>query len=82
LRAAVPYHSSGGRRLDAGRHQNTPTTPNTHNYVCGHNLKGITEDNIAWNAEDPTLKGEWDGMFVEYGHTWRAKGFDGIPRTS
>ena len=53
---------------------------NTHNYVCGHNLKGITEDNIAWNAEDPTLKGEWDGMFVEYGHTWRGKGFDGYSK--
>ena len=23
---------------------------NPHNYVCDH-LKGITEDNIAWNAE-------------------------------
>jgi hypothetical protein len=50
---------------------------NTHNYVCGHNLKGITEDNIAWNAEDPTLKGQWDGMVAEYGHTWWGKGFNG-----
>ena len=49
---------------------------NTHNYVCGHGQAGITEDNIAWNAEDPTLRGDWDGMSVEYGHTW-AKGFDG-----
>jgi len=49
---------------------------NTHNYVCDH-LKGITEDNIAWNAEDPTLKGKWDGLHAEYGHTWWGKGFDG-----
>lgn len=53
---------------------------NTHNYVCGHGLKGITEDNIAWNAEDPTLKGKWDGMYVEYGHTWWGKGFDGYAK--
>jgi hypothetical protein len=49
---------------------------NPHNYVCDH-LKGITEDNIAWNAEDPALKGTWDGLYVEYGHTWWGKGFDG-----
>ena len=52
---------------------------NTHNYVCDH-LKGMTEDNIAWNAEDPTLKGKWDGLYVEYGHTWWGKGFDGYPK--
>ena len=49
---------------------------NTHNYVCAH-LKSISEDNIAWNAEDPTLKGKWDGLYVEYGHTWWGKGFNG-----
>ncbi len=49
---------------------------NTHNYVCAH-LKGITEDNIAWNAEDPVLKGKWDGLYGEYGHTWRGGGFAG-----
>ena len=49
---------------------------NPHNYVCDH-LKGITEDNIAWNAEDPTLKGKWDGLYVEYGHTWWGKGYNG-----
>ncbi len=53
---------------------------NTHNYVCGHGLKGITEDNIAWNAEDPTLNGTWDGLWVEYGHTWWGKGFDGYTK--
>jgi len=49
---------------------------NTHNYVCAH-LKSMSEDNIAWNAEDPTLKGKWDGLYVEYGHTWWGKGFNG-----
>ena len=52
---------------------------NPHNYVCDH-LKGITEDNIAWNAEDPTLKGKWDGLYVEYGHTWWGKGFNGYTK--
>ena len=27
--------------------------------------------------EDPTLNGTWDGLYVEYGHTWWGKGFDG-----
>ena len=49
---------------------------NPHNYVCDH-LKGITEDNIAWNAEDPVLKGKWDGLQGEYGHTWWGGGFNG-----
>lgn len=53
---------------------------NSHNYVCGHGLKGITQDNIAWNAEDPTLNGTWDGLWVEYGHTWWGKGFDGYTK--
>ena len=53
---------------------------NTHNYTCARNLKGMTEDNIAWNAEDPTLKGKWDGLFTEYGHTWWGKGFDGYSK--
>jgi hypothetical protein len=52
---------------------------NTHNYICGHGVK-ITEDNIAWNAEDPTLNGKWDGMWVEYGHTWWGQGFDGYTK--
>lgn len=48
---------------------------NTHNYVCDH-LSTI-QDNTAWNAEDPTLNGKWDGLYVEYGHTWWGKGFNG-----
>jgi hypothetical protein len=47
---------------------------NTHNYVCGHSNKLV--DNVAWNASDPTLNGDWDGLYVEYGHTWRG-GFTG-----
>src|SRR5262249_45185870 len=27
-------------------------------------------DNVCWNAVDPTLNGDWDGPYVEYGHTW------------
>jgi hypothetical protein len=52
---------------------------NPHNYVCDH-LKGLTEDNIAWNAEDPALNGKWDGLYVEYGHTWWGKGFNGYAK--
>jgi hypothetical protein len=47
---------------------------NTHNYVCGHSSK--YSDNAAWNASDPTLNGDWDGVYVEYGHTWHG-GFPG-----
>ncbi len=47
---------------------------NTHNYVCGH-LNNL-QDNQAWNAEDPTLNGDWDGLYVEYHQTWN-KGFAG-----
>jgi hypothetical protein len=47
---------------------------NTHNYVCGHS--SMLVDNVAWNASDPTLNGDWDGPYVEYGHTWHG-GFAG-----
>jgi len=49
---------------------------NTHNYVCGHSNDLV--DNVCWNATDPTLNGDWDGLYVEYGHTWN-KGFTGYP---
>jgi hypothetical protein len=42
---------------------------NPHNYVAG--TRNIYIDNQAWNAADPTLDGPWDGLFVEYGRTWR-----------
>jgi hypothetical protein len=47
---------------------------NTHNYVCGHSSNYV--DNAAWDASDPTLNGDWDGPYVEYGHTWHG-GFTG-----
>jgi hypothetical protein len=47
---------------------------NTHNYVCGHSSQLV--DNACWNASDPTLNGDWDGLYVEYGHTWN-RGFAG-----
>ena len=47
---------------------------NTHNYVCGHSSKLV--DNVAWSASDPTLNGDWDGPYVEYGRTWHG-GFAG-----
>lgn len=33
-------------------------------------------DNLAWNVAAPTLNGAWDGLYVEFGHTWYG-GFDG-----
>lgn len=44
---------------------------NTHNYVCGHSAQLV--DNVCWNAEDPTMNGDWDGMYVEYGNTWHGQ---------
>jgi hypothetical protein len=42
---------------------------NPHNYVSS--TRKLYIDNQAWNAADPTLNGPWDGLFVEYGITWR-----------
>jgi len=47
---------------------------NTHNYVCGHSNRLV--DNVCWNATDPTLNDDWDGLYVEYGRTWH-RGFQG-----
>ena len=41
---------------------------NTHNYVCGHSSQ--LSDNLCTNATSPTLNGDWDGLYVEYGYTW------------
>ncbi len=51
---------------------------NTHNYICAHFSAPV--NNNAWNAEDPTLNSSWDGLYVEYGHTWH-KGFSGYTTT-
>jgi hypothetical protein len=47
---------------------------NPHNYVIGNCGKYV--NNQAWQAADPTLDRCWDGLFAEYGRTWR-KGFPG-----
>ncbi len=47
---------------------------NAHNYVTGR--CGGYIDNQAWRAADPTLNGCWDGLYVEYGRTWR-RGYRG-----
>jgi hypothetical protein len=47
---------------------------NTHNYVTGQS--SVLGENQAWNAADPILRGNWDGMSAEYGFTW-AHGFTG-----
>ncbi len=52
---------------------------NTHNYVKANGLKAIV-DNNAWKAEEPALKNGWDGLYVEYGHTWHM-GFNGYSTT-
>jgi len=41
---------------------------NVHNYVVGNG--GRYDDNQAWNAADPTLRGRWDGLFGNHGLTW------------
>lgn len=46
---------------------------NTHTYP--QRAPGFV-DNLGWNAADPTLNGAWDGLYVEFGHTWN-RGFAG-----
>jgi len=42
---------------------------NPHNYVTGNHIGYIS--NQAWQAADPTLDGRWDGLYGEYGRTWK-----------
>jgi hypothetical protein len=42
---------------------------NAHNYVSG--TRGGYVDNQAWQAADPTLNSHWDGLYGEYGRTWK-----------
>jgi hypothetical protein len=51
---------------------------NVHNYVIGNCAKYV--DNQAWHAADWKLAGCWDGLYGEYGRTWR-KGFPGYINT-
>lgn len=46
---------------------------NVHNYIC---RKPAIIDNMAWENADPVFHGWTDGVYVEYGKTWR-KGFAG-----
>jgi hypothetical protein len=42
---------------------------NVHNYVSGNG--GIFGPNQAWHAASPTLNDRWDGLYGNYGKTWR-----------
>jgi hypothetical protein len=42
---------------------------NPHNYVSGIGVGYV--DNQAWQAADPTLDSHWDGLYAEYGRTWK-----------
>ena len=42
---------------------------NPHNYVSS--IQSIYVNNQAWKAADPILNGPWDGLYGEYGITWR-----------
>jgi len=44
---------------------------NPHNYVSA--VHGGYHDNQAWQAASPTLNDRWDGLYVEYGRTWKHK---------
>jgi hypothetical protein len=46
---------------------------NVHNYIC---RRPTIIDNMAWLNADPLFHGWTDGLYVEYGKTWR-KGFVG-----
>ena len=46
---------------------------NVHNYIC---RQPAIIDNMAWLNADPLFHGWTDGIYVEYGKTWR-KSFDG-----
>jgi hypothetical protein len=46
---------------------------NVHNYIS---RKSAIIDNMAWINADPVFHGWTDGIYVEYGKTWR-KGFAG-----
>jgi hypothetical protein len=46
---------------------------NVHNYIC---RRPTIIDNMAWLNADPLFHGWTDGLYVEYGKTWR-KGFAG-----
>jgi hypothetical protein len=44
---------------------------NCHNYVSA--VRGGYVNNQAWQAADPLLDGNWDGLYGEFGRTWHNK---------
>jgi hypothetical protein len=44
---------------------------NAHNYVSS-TKRSLYTDNQAWQAADPVLDDVWDGLYGEYGLTWRS----------
>lgn len=50
---------------------------NVHNYIY-HPAAPRLEDNKTWNAADPTSACKVDGLYKNFGRTWR-KGFAGYP---
>jgi len=61
--------------IPAGAHTDMPDGTkyadyaNVHNYVSSKKVSYV--DNQAWQAADPTLDGDWDGLYGEFGRTWR-----------
>lgn len=60
---------------------------NVHNYVCG--VRAGYVDNQAWQAADPILNSNWDGLYKGYGRTWmrQFRGYSeeqlqGLPRVT
>ncbi len=51
---------------------------NVHNYIC---RQPALIDNMAWLNADPLFHGWTDGIYVEYGKTWR-KGFSGYSNSA
>ena len=51
---------------------------NVHNYIYHPNSPGPT-DNKAWNAADPSAASKVDGLFGNFGITWRGR-FKGYPQ--
>ncbi|MDE2570876.1 MAG: hypothetical protein KGM93_18395 [Sphingomonadales bacterium] len=53
---------------------------NVHNYVY-HPHSPLPGDNKAWNAADPGKSSPVDGLYGNYGRTWR-RGFSGYDETA
>lgn len=49
---------------------------NCHNYMYHPSWPGAPHDNQVWNAADPTPECHADGLYGNFGRTWR-RGFEG-----